>query len=56
MKIENGHIVEATTRELRNVWFNHDWCEIMTFNEYLIRLKRRGVKIIDYQGEDSEHY
>ena len=51
MKIENGKIVEATHQELIDKWLDEDWCEIMSFPEYLEKVKKLGTKVT---GENSE--
>ena len=47
MVVKNGKIVEATKNELLDKWLDEDWCEIMSFPEYLERVKKRGTKITE---------
>lgn len=47
MKIENGHIIEATKRELFALWLYYEVDEIMPFNEYLDRMHKNGVVIVE---------
>ena len=45
MKTENGKIIEATRGELLSKWLDEDWCEIMSFCEYIYSMEKSGVKI-----------
>lgn len=47
MKIDNGKIIEATAAELFSKWLDEDWCEIMSFPEYLEKVKKLGTKVVD---------
>lgn len=47
MEIENGKITEATTAELFNKWLNEDWCEIMSFMEFLDKVQKLGTKVTE---------
>ena len=46
MRIENNKIVEATKNELHSYWLNQ-WSDLMSFNEYLTKMKYSGVIIHD---------
>lgn len=45
MKTENGKIIEATRDELLSKWLDEEWCEIMSFYEYIYSMEKSGVKI-----------
>ncbi len=47
MKIDNGKIIEATTSELFSKWLNEDWCEIMSFMEFLEKVQKLGTKVTE---------
>lgn len=47
MKVENGKITEATESELLSKWLDEDWCEIMSFPEYLEKVKRNGTTVTE---------
>ena len=46
MKIIDNKIVEATPLELYKYWLHH-WSDVMSYSEYLRRMKKIGVKIIE---------
>ncbi len=46
MKIENGYIIEATKEELYNRFVLGEWYYILTFGEYLSKMRELGVYII----------
>lgn len=48
MTILDGKIVEATEDELYTYWL-HNWDGLYAFDEYLRRMKDKGVKIVDNQ-------
>lgn len=45
MLIANNHILEATTKELYEVWLLEEWDEVMPFDEYILALQKQGVKV-----------
>ena len=45
MKVENGKIVEATESELFDYYLTRGWNDIMSFPDYLEKMKNAGVKI-----------
>ena len=47
MKIDNGKIVEATEDELFEYYLKHDMDVCFAFQEYLIAMRKAGVKIAD---------
>ena len=46
---KDGKIVEATHQELIDKWLDEDWCEIMSFPEYLEKVKKLGTKVIEHE-------
>ena len=46
MKIENGKIVSATENELFNEYLKK-WCDFISFDEYIMRMKNAGVEVND---------
>ena len=54
MKIENGKIVEATTSELFSKWLDEDWCEIMSFPEFLDKVEKLGTKVTEESSESLQ--
>ena len=46
MKVIHGKIVEATEDELYEFWLKH-WSDFMGFDDYMRRMKSKGVKIIE---------
>lgn len=46
MRIENNKIVEATKNELHSYWLNQ-WSDLMSFDEYMTKMKYSGVIIHD---------
>lgn len=52
MKTENGKIIEATRRELCNIWITDDWEDFVPFPDFLRHLEQAGVKIVK-EGEDG---
>ena len=46
MIVKNGKIIEATEEELYDFWLKN-WSELMGFDEYMRRMKAKGVKIIE---------
>ena len=46
MRIENNKIVEATKNELHSYWLDQ-WSDLMSFDEYLTKMKYSGVIIHD---------
>lgn len=53
MKTENGKIIEATRKELYNIWLTEEWDEIMTFPDFLLTMERVGVKVTEDSHADS---
>ena len=49
MKIENGKIVEATEVELFKEYLKNEWDLIMPFDEYMAKMQKCGVTIVDEQ-------
>lgn len=47
MKVENGRIVEATESELRNYWLTKGLDDIYSFPEYLEKMQKARVKIVE---------
>ena len=47
MKIEDGKIVEATENELFDYYLTRCWDDIMSFPEFLERMKRSGCKVLN---------
>ena len=47
MKTENGKIIEATRKELYNIWLTEEWDEILTFPDFLLTMERVGVKVTE---------
>ena len=47
MKIDNGKIVEATHQELFDKWLDEDWCEIMSFMEFLEKVQKLGTRVTE---------
>lgn len=45
MNVEDGKIVEATESELFDYYLTHGWDDIMSFPDYLEKMKNAGVKI-----------
>ena len=45
MKIENGKIVEATESELYDYYLTRGWDDVMSFPEYLERMRSVGVVV-----------
>lgn len=46
MKVENNKIIEATEGELFNKWLDEEWFEIMSFTEYLEKVKKNGTNVL----------
>ena len=51
MKVENGKIIKATESELLDKWLDEDWCELMSFPEYLLNVKNNGTTVIPRSEE-----
>lgn len=47
MKIENGRYVELTMSELMDLYFNNDWDEVFSINEFKNNFISSGCKIIE---------
>ena len=47
MKIEDGKIVEATENELFDYYLTRGWDDIMSFPEFLERMKRSCCKVLN---------
>lgn len=56
MKIELGHIVEATEVELMEYYLTRGWDDIMSFPDFLERMKASGCKVNEYSDEDLKNY
>lgn len=50
MEIENGKIVSATEDELFNEYLKK-WCDFISFDEYIRRMKDIGVKVRENDNE-----
>ena len=46
MKVENGKIVEATESELFDYYLTRKWDDIMSFPDYLEKMKSAGVEVV----------
>lgn len=46
MKVENGKIVEATESELFDYYLTREWDDIMSFPDYLEKMKSAGVEVV----------
>lgn len=46
MKVENGKIVEATESELFDYYLTRGWDDIMSFPDYLEKMKSAGVEVV----------
>lgn len=53
MKVENNKIIEATEDELFDYYLKHDIDSCFAFQEYLIAMKRAGVKIADKRYDNK---
>ena len=49
MKLIQGYVREATLAEIREMWENR-WASVLPFEEYIEKLKERGVVIT---GEET---
>lgn len=45
MKVENGKIVEATESELYDYYLTRGWDDVMSFPEYLEKMRSAGVVV-----------
>ena len=50
MITKDGHIIEATRKELLSLWQHYEVYELMSFEEYLESFKRSGA----YKPTDEE--
>lgn len=49
---KHGKIIEATEEELFGVFLKTETYEIMTFDDYVNRMKEAGTKVIEDERED----
>lgn len=56
MKIKDGKIVEATENELFDYYLTRGWDDIMSFPDFLERMKQSGCKVNEYSDEDLKNY
>lgn len=56
MKIELGHIVEATEVELMEHYLTRDGDNFMSFPDFLEQMKASGCKVVEYSTEDLKNY
>lgn len=47
MKLDGSKIIEATENELFDLWLKSGYCDIMSFNIYLLKMKNAGVIIVE---------
>lgn len=47
MKSEDGHIIEATIKELKKIYWNEEYFTIMSWEAFIDSVKKQGAKIID---------
>jgi hypothetical protein len=43
---KHGEILEATEKEMYDLWLSLGWDELYSFPVYLEKMKQQGVKII----------
>lgn len=55
MKIELGHIVEATKVELMEYYLARGWSVIMSFPDFLEQMKAQCYKIDEYSAEELKN-
>lgn len=47
MKVENDKIVEATEDELFDYYLTRGWDDVMSFPDYLEKMKSAGVRVVE---------
>lgn len=47
MTVEHGKIIEATESELFDYYLTRGWDDIMSFPDFLERMKNNGCKILN---------
>jgi hypothetical protein len=54
LKVENGRIVEATESELRDYWLTKGLDDIYSFPEFLKKIQKAGVKIVEEAENEAD--
>ena len=49
MVVNDGFVKQATVTELIKLWLQNEFDEVMSFSEYLLRMRESGVMVVDYE-------